>query len=111
MARQMVLNYGMSDIGPWALQQPGGMSDALRQRVDSAVRALAQQAYASALAHVRQHRCALDALAQALLEREVLSGEEFRRLLAQHAAIPEENLAAVVQPGAAAATAAERLDL
>lgn len=111
MARQMVLHYGMSDIGPWALQQSGGMSDALRQRVDAAVRSMAQEAYAAALEHVRQHRSALDALAQALLEREALSGEEFRSLLSQHAAIPEENLAAVVQPGSAAASASERLDL
>ncbi len=112
LARQMVLQYGMSDIGPWALQQQqGGMSDALRGRVDAAVRAMSAEAYAAALAHVRAHREALDCAAQALLEREALSGEEFRALLAQFVALPAEQAQAGGRRGAARAAAAERTEL
>jgi cell division protease FtsH len=111
MARQMVLQYGMSDVGPWALQQQGAMSDALRRRVDAAVRAMAAEAYAAALAHVRANREALDCAAQALLDQEVLSGEEFRALLAQFTALPGEQAQLGRRRGAAHAAAAERTEL
>lgn len=53
MARQMVINYGMSDIGPWSLMDPSAqsgdvimrmmarnsMSENLQQRIDDAVSA------------------------------------------------------------------------
>jgi cell division protease FtsH len=52
MARQMVINYGMSDIGPWSLMDPSAqsgdvimrmmarnsMSENLQHRIDDAVR-------------------------------------------------------------------------
>ncbi len=52
MARQMVINYGMSDIGPWSLMDPSAqsgdvimrmmarnsMSENLQQKIDEAVR-------------------------------------------------------------------------
>jgi cell division protease FtsH len=52
MARQMVINYGMSDIGPWSLMDPSAMSgdvimrmmarnsmsENLQQRIDEAVK-------------------------------------------------------------------------
>ncbi len=52
MARQMVVNYGFSDIGPWNLQDPSAqsgdmimrmmarnsISESLQKRIDDAVR-------------------------------------------------------------------------
>ncbi len=52
MARQMVVNYGFSDIGPWSLQDPSAqsgdmimrmmaknsISESLQKRIDDAVR-------------------------------------------------------------------------
>lgn len=54
MARQMVVNYGFSDIGPWSLQDPSAqsgdmimrmmarnsISESLQKRIDDAVRHL-----------------------------------------------------------------------
>ena len=56
MARQMVVNYGFSDIGPWSLQDPSAqsgdmimrmmarnsISESLQKRIDDAVRASEQ---------------------------------------------------------------------
>ena len=59
MARQMVINYGMSDIGPWSLMDPSAqqgdmlmrmmarntMSENLQERIDENVRAISMRAY------------------------------------------------------------------
>lgn len=72
MARQMVINYGMSDIGPWSLLDPSAqsgdvvmrmmarnsMSENLQQRIDDAVKKIAEEAYEVALTHIRNNRWA-----------------------------------------------------
>lgn len=72
MARQMVINYGMSDIGPWSLLDPSAqsgdvvmrmmarnsMSENLQQRIDEAVKEIATEAYTVALKHIKDNRCA-----------------------------------------------------
>ncbi|MEW5311106.1 MAG: hypothetical protein WDW38_002848 [Sanguina aurantia] len=109
MARQMVINYGMSDIGPWSLMDPSAqsgdvimrmmsrnsMSENLQQKIDGAVRKISAEAYEVALAHIRDNREALDKITEALVEKETLTGEEFRTLLSQYTTIPEENRLAV----------------
>jgi cell division protease FtsH len=108
MARQMVINYGMSDIGPWSLLDPSAqsgdmimrmmarnsMSENLQQRIDEAVKKIAEDAYEVALKHIRDNREAIDRITEELLERETLSGDDMRTILAQYATIPEENLQA-----------------
>lgn len=47
-----------------------------------------------ALAHIRDNREAIDRITEALVEKETLTGQEFRTMLAQYVTIPEENLAA-----------------
>lgn len=88
MARQMVINYGMSDIGPWSLMDPSAqsgdvimrmmsrnsMSENLQQKIDGAVRKIAEEAYVVALAHIRDNREALDKITEALVEKETLTG-------------------------------------
>jgi len=75
MARQMVINYGMSDIGPWSLLDPSAqsgdvvmrmmarnsMSENLQQRIDEAVKKIAEEAYEVALKHIRENRYGADA--------------------------------------------------
>ena len=71
MARQMVVNYGFSDIGPWSLLDPSaqsgdmimrmmarnGTSESLQRRIDEAVKKIATEAYEVALSHIRCARC------------------------------------------------------
>jgi ATP-dependent Zn protease len=56
--------------------QGGPPSGQLQGEIDTAIRALMSAQAARAEAIVRQHRDAIDALASALVEREVLSADE-----------------------------------
>lgn len=105
MAKQMVTVFGMSDIGPWALMDPssqGGdmimrmmarnsMSEKLAEDIDQAVKAISDKAYEVALGHIRNNRAAMDKIVEVLLEKETLSGEEFRSILSEYTEIPAEN--------------------
>jgi cell division protease FtsH len=101
LARRMVREYGMSKaVGPVALTAPTrsavarlipdtlgredpGLSERTAQTIDIEVNRIVEQAHARARHIARQHLPTLMALAAALLEREVLEGEELRQLLRQ----------------------------
>jgi cell division protease FtsH len=79
----MVGRWGMSDrIGLVAVLPRGGegstadTSEATRELVDAEVRRIVAEAYQLALSRLREHRDRLDALAQALLDRETLDEED-----------------------------------
>ena len=104
LAKQMVVTFGMSDIGPWSLMdaaQSGdvimrmmarnSMSEKLALDIDSAVKQLSDQAYEIALQQVRENRVAMDKIVEVLLEKETLSGDEFRAILSEFTEIPVEN--------------------
>lgn len=96
LARRMVKEFGMSEqLGPVAfIEDPrafwvyGGLapgreySEATAQQIDKEVRRLVEEAYTQARQLLEAHREVLDQLAQALLEKEVVEGEELRALLA-----------------------------
>jgi cell division protease FtsH len=52
------------------------VAEATRELVDSEVRRIVSEAYELALARLRDHRDQLEALAQALLERETLDEDD-----------------------------------
>ncbi|CAI0453328.1 unnamed protein product [Linum tenue] len=101
VARQMVTMFGMSEIGPWALTDPAvqsgdvvlrmlarnSMSEKLAEDIDSAVRRIIGKAYEIAKEHVRNNREAIDKLVEVLLEKETVSGDEFRAVLSEFADI------------------------
>merc|ERR1712003_388976 len=103
MAKQMVTAFGMSDVGPWSLQddQSGdmimrmmarnSMSEKLQADIDVAVKKIADEAYEVALQQMRDNREAIDEVVELLLERETISGDEFRTILEKYTEIPEEN--------------------
>jgi cell division protease FtsH len=90
VARQMVTEYGMSDlIGPRTLGQKQGevflgrdwgstpdYSDAVALEIDQEVRRLIDEAHDVALDILTQNRDQLEALADLLMERETLDREE-----------------------------------
>ncbi len=104
-AREMVTRYGMSDLGPFALEGPSnevflgrdmGMrsteySEEVATQIDHQVRAIVFRCYQEARDLIREHRPVMDRLVETLLEQETLDGEEFRRIVndykSQHAAI------------------------
>ena len=90
IARSMVTRYGMEDkLGQAALESESGnflgtpaegggrrYGEDTAREIDVAVRALIDEAFDRALAIVRDRRDEVDALAQKLLDQEVLEGDE-----------------------------------
>eukprot|EP00667_Euglena_gracilis_P003630 EG_transcript_3641 len=111
LAKQMVTNFGFSDIGPWNLVSPGVMSqdivmrmmaqnevsEELQENIDRNVKSLIDEAYEAAKSHIINNREAMDAIVERLVEVEIMDGDEFRAMLAKYATIPAKNLAMVQQ--------------
>lgn len=97
LAEQMVGTYGMSDIlGPLAYDKQGGgsflggnnnprrvVSDATAQAIDKEVRSLVDEAHESALTILRHNMSLLETIAQKILEKEVIEGNDLKDMLAE----------------------------
>ena len=95
LAEQMVGTYGMSDtLGPLAYDKQGGgrflgagnnprrtVSDATALAIDKEVRGLVDKAHDDALAILRQNMALLETIAQKILEKEVIEGDDLRQML------------------------------
>ena len=75
------------------------VSESLQQRIDVAVQKIASEAYEVALEQISSNREAMDAIVEVLIEKETISGDDFRAMLSQYVTIPEAN---VVKPQEAA---------
>jgi cell division protease FtsH len=89
LARRMVTEFGMSErLGVVALGPHGDAgeskqySEQTAQAIDDEVRRLIDEAYAKARTVIVEHRLVLDRLAQVLLQRETLQGQELERAFA-----------------------------
>ncbi|KAL9397464.1 hypothetical protein Peur_011717 [Populus x canadensis] len=105
LAKQMVTTFGMSEIGPWSLMDASAqsgdvimrmmarnsMSEKLAEDIDSAVKRISDSAYEIALSHIRYNREAIDKIVEVLLEKETMTGDEFRAILSEFVEIPAEN--------------------
>lgn len=101
----MVTTFGMSEIGPWSLMDSAGqggdvimrmmarnsMSEKLAEDIDVAIKKLSDGAYEIALSHIRNNREAMDKIVDVLVEKETLTGDEFRAILSEFVEIPTEN--------------------
>ena len=97
MARKMVTEYGMSDaLGPMTfgtaqdevfigrdMARSKNYSEEVAARIDKEVKKLIDKAYEKAQEILEKNINKLHAVAQALLEREKLTGEEFEEIFSQ----------------------------
>ena len=96
LARQMVTKFGMSDLGPVALEgqeQPvflGGdsgnqndYSEEVASQIDIRIRNIALDCYHKAKTIISDNRLAIDRIVDILIEQETIEGKEFRNLLAK----------------------------
>ncbi len=104
LARHMVTLYGMSDLGPVALESMGGevflgrnlmppraeYSEAMAAKIDHQVRAIANYCYTRAREIIRNNRALVDYLVDRLLEVETMDGDEFRKIVQQYTSIPDK---------------------
>jgi len=103
LARSMVVDFGMSPLGPVAYRGerrpmflegipgvPGEYSDETGREIDQAIREILESAMARAEKTLRDRREELDRVAEVLLEREVLRREEFVKVLAGEPLPPQD---------------------
>jgi cell division protease FtsH len=84
LIRMMVFEWGMSDLGFIAFAQGSQVlcSAETMAQAEARVQQISEREYASTREILTNHRAALDAVAEALLERETLSGEDVALLCA-----------------------------
>jgi len=94
MARKMVCEWGMSELGPMSygkkeeqiflgreIAQHRDYSEDTAIRIDAQVKKLVQGGYDTAEGVINEHSDALVTIAEALLEREILDGNEVMQLI------------------------------
>ena len=95
VARAMVIDFGMSALGPMNLgpqtemgefgapdwYEPAQISQAMQEKVDVEVKKTVDEAYKEALSIVRKNRKNLDKLVVKLLQKETIDREEFEKIV------------------------------
>ena len=103
MARQMVTRFGMSNLGPIALE--GGnqevfvgrdlmtrseVSDSISKQIDESVRVMVKDCYKETYSLISKNREAMDKIVDVLIEKETLDGNEFVEILSKYTSIPKK---------------------
>jgi cell division protease FtsH len=108
MARKMVTQWGLSDvIGPvlvgddkeevflgHSIGRSNHVSEELSQKIDKEIKKIIDEAYTTAKNIIVKHKKQLEAIAKALLENEVLSGQQMRDIIDGKSVIYTDNKAA-----------------
>jgi cell division protease FtsH len=88
VARMMVTEYGMSDLGPLNLAsdprtpyEQSTVSEDMASKIDLQVKKITDQGYKEAVEILSKLRTKLDKLAEELLQKETLESEEFEKLI------------------------------
>jgi len=98
IARQMVTRYGMSNIGPIALEDDnneqmflgGESNDAIADRIDTEVCKIINHCEQIATEIVLDNRVVIDLTVEKLLDAETIDGSEFRELVSQYTILPSK---------------------
>jgi cell division protease FtsH len=88
VARMMVVEYGMSDLGPINLSpdprtpyEQSQVSPDMASKIDEQIKQITDQGYKEAIDILKKLREKLDALAEALLKKETIESEEFEKIV------------------------------
>jgi cell division protease FtsH len=98
IARQMVTRYGMSNIGPIALEDDnnqqmflgGEYNEAIADRIDTEVCKIINHCEHIATEIVLDNRVVIDLVVEKLLDAETIDGSEFRELVSQYTILPKK---------------------
>jgi len=96
IARQMVTRYGMSNIGPIALEDDnneqmflgGEFNEAIADRIDSEVCKIINHCEQIATEIILDNRVIMDLVVEKLLDSETIDGEEFRKIINEYTILP-----------------------
>ncbi|KAF0225001.1 MAG: ATP-dependent metalloprotease FtsH [Erysipelotrichaceae bacterium] len=94
IAREMVMSYGMSSLGPIQYEHSGGnvflgrdynatrnYSSQIAFEIDKSIRALIDEGYEKAKALILQHRPLMDKIVEVLMEQETLTSEQIQNIV------------------------------
>jgi cell division protease FtsH len=95
LARSMVVDFGMSSLGPINLGpqydtdemgkmryfEPAQISPAMQEKVDGEIKQIVDEAFKKAKEIVKERKKQLDETAEKLLEQETLDREEFEKIV------------------------------
>ncbi|MEO0536399.1 MAG: ATP-dependent zinc metalloprotease FtsH2 [Cyanobacteria bacterium P01_A01_bin.123] len=103
MARQMVTRFGMSDLGPLSLESQQGevflgrdwmsrseYSNGIAAQIDNQVRHIVEKCYEDAKRLVQENRAVIDRLADLLIDKETIDGDEFRQIVSEYVEVPDK---------------------
>ncbi|MEJ2441747.1 MAG: AAA family ATPase, partial [Patescibacteria group bacterium] len=95
LARAMVVNFGMSSLGPidfgpqmdydemgkpnW--YEPSQVSPAMQEKVDNEIKSIVDSCYKEAVSIIKNRRKVLDKVGKTLLKKETLDREEFEKIV------------------------------
>jgi cell division protease FtsH len=106
LARQMVTRFGMSNIGPIALEdensgqvflggtmiQGNEYADSIADRIDEQVCTIINYCEQKAIEIITDNRVIIDLIVERLLDVETMEGTEFRQLLNSYTILPDKNI-------------------
>jgi cell division protease FtsH len=94
IARAMVINFGMSSLGPVFLGpqingddsgkawfEPNNISPEMQAKIDHEIKEITDNAHESAQKILKDNKNKLDEIAKALIEKETLEEDEFKKLM------------------------------
>lgn len=99
IARQMVTRYGMSNIGPVALEDNnndqlflgGETNEAVSDRIDAEVCKIIDHCEEVAREIILNNRVVIDLAVEKLLDKETITGSEFRELVSSYTILPQKS--------------------
>ena len=106
LARQMVTRFGMSNIGPMALEdentgqvflggnmaQGSDYAENIADRIDDEVCKIINYCEQKAIEIISDNRVIIDLIVEKLLDVETMDGDEFRELLRTYTILPSKNV-------------------
>jgi cell division protease FtsH len=106
LARQMVTRFGMSSIGPIALEDEntnqvflgGGVlqgteyAENIADRIDEQVSKIINYCEKKAIEIIIDNRVIIDLIVEKLLDSETMEGNEFRQIVSKYTILPNKNL-------------------
>jgi len=102
VARTMVVEWGMSDLGPINLDgekrtfyEQAQVSEDMSSKIDDQVKKITDVAYKQAVSILSKLRKKLDAIAEELLKKETIEADDFVKLLGPKVGAPKTALATV----------------
>lgn len=98
IARQMVTRYGMSNIGPIALEGDnneqmflgGEYNESITDRIDAEVCKIINHCEKIATEIILDNRVVIDLIVEKLLDAETIDGNEFRNLVREYTILPSK---------------------